>query len=109
RGLAIRFHLGEHTHTDIIGHSTDGFPVRTGEEFLELLRAIAASGPGQPSPSPIEKFLGSNPAALAFIQASKPFPVSFAKEAYFGVAALRFVNKDGAGRFGRYRITPEAG
>jgi len=25
RGLAIRFHLAEHVHTDIIGHSTDGF------------------------------------------------------------------------------------
>src|ERR1043166_2954916 len=36
RGLAIRFHLDEHTHTDIVAHSTDGFPVRTGEEFLQF-------------------------------------------------------------------------
>src|SRR5712691_5990221 len=34
RGLAIRFHLAEHVHTDIIGHSTDGFPTRDGNEFL---------------------------------------------------------------------------
>src|SRR5215468_1715707 len=30
RGIAIRFHFDEHLHTDIIGHSFDGFPVRTG-------------------------------------------------------------------------------
>ena len=40
RGLAIRFHLAEHVHTDIISHSTDGFPARTGEEFLEFLRLL---------------------------------------------------------------------
>jgi len=39
RGLAIRFSLAEHVHTDIISHSTDGFPTRTGQEFLEFLRA----------------------------------------------------------------------
>ena len=58
RGMAIRFHLAEHVHTDIIGHSTDGFPTRTGQEFLEFLRAAAASEPSKPSPSPIEVFLG---------------------------------------------------
>src|SRR4029450_5890528 len=48
RGIAVRFHLGDHAHTDIVAHSTDGFPVRTGEEFLEFLRAAAASGAGPP-------------------------------------------------------------
>src|SRR4029077_18012402 len=67
RGIAVRFHLAERQHTDIIGHSTDGFPTRTGEEFLEFLRALAASGPATPSPSPVEKFLGAHPAALAFV------------------------------------------
>src|SRR3954467_10388400 len=27
RGIAVRFHLGEHAHTDVIGHSLNGFPV----------------------------------------------------------------------------------
>src|SRR5438270_9672494 len=45
RGLAIRFQLGDHVHTDIISHSADGFPARTGQEFLEFMRAIAATGP----------------------------------------------------------------
>jgi catalase len=109
RGLAIRFHLADRVHTDIIAHSTDGFPTRTGQEFLEFLRAAAASDPSTPSPSPIEVFLGTHPAALAFVQAPKPSPASFAKEAYFGVTALRFINQTGAVLHGRYRITPEAG
>src|SRR5215831_16812426 len=37
RGIANRFHLGDHAHTDIIAHSTNGFPVRTGEEFVQFL------------------------------------------------------------------------
>lgn len=109
RGLAIRFHLAEHVHTDIISHSTDGFPTRTPQEFLEFLRAAAASQPGTPSPSPVEAFLGTHPAALAFVQAPKPSPASFAREAYFGVTALRFTNRDGIARYGRYRIQPAAG
>jgi catalase len=46
RGLALRFNLAEHVHTDIVSHSTDGFPTRTGQEFLEFLRAVAASNSG---------------------------------------------------------------
>lgn len=109
RGLAIRFHLAEHSHTDIIGHSTDGFPTRTGAEFLEFLQALASTDPSKPSPSPIEKFLGAHPKALAFVQTPKPMPASLAKETYFGITAMRFINKDGLGRFGRYRIVPNAG
>jgi catalase len=109
RGLAIRFHLAERVHTDIISHSTDGFPTRTGQEFLEFLRAAASSDPSKPSPSPIETFLSSHPKALAFVQTPKPSPSSLARESYFGVTALRFVNKAGVSRYGRYRITPDAG
>lgn len=109
RGLAIRFNLAEHVHTDIVSHSTDGFPTHTGAEFLEFLRAVAASAPGTPSPTPIEAFLGSHPAALAFVQAPKPAPVSFGTEAYYGVTAMEFINAEGARQFGRYRILPVSG
>ena len=109
RGLAVRFHMAEHVHTDIISHSADGFPTRTGQEFLEFLRAAAASASSKASPSPIEVFLGSHPAALAFVQTPKPSPSSFAREAYFGVTAFRFVNQSGIVRYGRYRISPAAG
>jgi catalase len=112
-GMAIRFQLAEHSHTDIVSHSADGFPTRTGEEFLEFLKALATSDLSKPSdpanPKPIEKFLGSHPAALAFVQAPKPAPSSFARETYFGVTAFHFTNKTGETRFGRYRIVPVAG
>ena len=109
KGMAIRFHLGDRVHTDIISHSSDGFPARNGQEFLGLLRAVAASAGSTSSPSPIEAFLGSHPAALAYVQTPKPFPASFAKEAYFGVTAMQFSNQDSVARYGRYRITPQAG
>jgi catalase len=109
RGLAIRFNLAEHVHTDIVSHSTDGFPTRDGAQFLEFLRAAASSGPDAPSPKPIERFLGSHPAALAFVQAPKPFPSSLARETYFGVTAFAFTSADGQTKLGRYRIVPEQG
>jgi len=113
RGMAVRFHLAEHSHTDIVSHSTDGFPTRTGDEFLEFLKALAASDLSAPSdpakPKPVEIFLGSHPAALRFVQTPKPPPSSFAREAYFGVTAMEFINRDGKRQFGRYRIVPDAG
>src|SRR6476659_3896921 len=48
RGIAVRFHLAEHVHTDIVAHSADGFPVGTGEDFLELQQAVAALLAGRP-------------------------------------------------------------
>jgi len=108
-GCAIRFNLAEHVHTDIIAHSTDGFPTRTGQEFLEFLKALATSDPKNLSGSPLKAFLGTHPKALAFVQAPKPSPSSFARESYFGITAMQFTNKDGVSRFGRYRIVPEAG
>jgi catalase len=110
RGMAIRFHLAPHTHTDIIAHSTDGFPAGTGQEFLEFLRAVAASSdPATPHPTPIEAFLSAHPKAREFVEAPKPVPSSFARETYFAINAMRFTSKDGISRHGRYRIVPEAG
>ncbi len=48
RGIAVRFHLGDHAHTDLVAHSTNGFPVHTGEEFLEFLRRRRLSGEASP-------------------------------------------------------------
>jgi catalase len=106
RGIAVRFYLAEHEHTDIIGHSVNAFPTRTVEEFVEFLRAIHASGPGTPKPTPVDSFLSSHPAARAFVQAPKPIPTSFAKESFFSVTAYKFTNDKGVSNFGRYRIVP---
>jgi catalase len=107
RGIGIRFHLDEHLHTDIVAHSFDGFPVRTGEEFLEFLRAAAAAGAGKPEV--IGAFLAAHPNAKRFVEAPKPIPTSFAREAFFAGTAFKFTNSSGVNRHGRFRIRPEAG
>jgi catalase len=109
QAMAVRFHLADHVHTDIIAHSHNGFPTRTGEEFLEFLRAAAASGPGAPNPPPIVAFLATHPAAKAFVEAPKPIPTSYARQAYFAITAFKFTNSAGQSRFGRFQIRPEAG
>jgi len=109
RGFAIRFNLAEHVHTDIVSHSTNGFPTRDGYQFLEFLKAAVSSGPDVPSPKPIEQFLGSHPGALAFVQAPKPFPSSLARQTYYAVTAFAFTNAAGETKYGRYRIVPELG
>ena len=40
------------------------------------------------------------------MQTPKPAPSSFARENYFGVTAMEFVNSEGARQFGRYRVLP---
>ena len=107
RGMAIRFHLGEHTHTDVVAHSTDGFPVHTGQEFLDFLRAVAAFQSGQPQV--FGDFLATHPNAKRFIEAPKPIPTSFAREAFFAVTSFKFTNTQGVSRHGRFRIRPEVG
>ncbi|KDQ17296.1 hypothetical protein BOTBODRAFT_105936 [Botryobasidium botryosum FD-172 SS1] len=109
RGLGIRFNLADHVHTDIVAHSADGFPTRTGAEFLEFLHALVGSGPGVASPTPVEKFLGAHPGALAFVQLPKPFPSSFSREKFFGVTAFKFISSDGTTRHVRYIIDPHEG
>ena len=107
RGIAIRFHLADHLHTDIVAHSYDGFPVRTGEEFLEFLRAAAAAGAGRPEA--IGGFLATHPNAKRFVEAPKPIPTSFAREAFFAGTVFKFTNSSGVSRHGRFRIRPEVG
>jgi catalase len=107
RGCAVRFHLGEHEHTDIVAHSVNGFPVRTGEEFLEFLRAAAAAGAGKPEA--MGAFLASHPNAKRFVETAKPIPTSFAREAFFAMNAFKFTNAQGVSRHGRFRIRPQEG
>jgi catalase len=107
RGIAVRFHLADHVHTDIVAHSTNGFPVRNGDEFLEFLRAAAAFGAGKPEA--LGAFLASHSNARRFVETPKPIPTSFTREAFFAVTSFKFTNSQGAIRHGRFRIRPEDG
>src|SRR5262249_5717123 len=64
----------DHVHTDIVAHSHNGFPVRTGDEFLAFLRAVADNGPDASDPLPIAAFLATHPAAKAFVEAPEADP-----------------------------------
>ncbi len=108
RGMAIRFTLAK-GYTDIVANSHNGFLVGTGEDFLALLKANAATKPDSPHPSPIEQFLATHPRALKVITDSRPLPVSFATLDFYGNNAFVFVDGAGAKRPGRYQILPVAG
>ncbi|KAK3358589.1 catalase-like domain-containing protein [Lasiosphaeria ovina] len=103
-GFAVRFRLAEtprRVHTDIIAHSADGFPGRTGEDALAFFSAIRDGSVGD--------YVASHPAALAFVQLPKPFPASFSTERFFGVNAFKLIADDGTVTFVRYRIVPTKG
>jgi catalase len=107
RGMAVRFHLADHVHTDVVAHSANGFPVHTGEEFLDFLRAAAAAGAGKPEA--IRAFLATHPNARRFVETPHPVPTSFVREAYFAVTSFKFTNAEGVSHHGRFRIRPEEG
>ncbi len=88
-------------HTDIVSHSVPFFPAATGEETLEFFQSLLNGTIGD--------YLPSHPAALAFIQAPKPTPSSFAHENFFSVNAFKLVSADGTGTYVRYRFIPVAG
>jgi catalase len=107
RGMAIKFKLPNGSVTDIVSHSYNGFPVATSDEFRTFLLAIPASGPEAPRPTPLEAFLGSHPAAQAFVTTQK-IPASFAATRYYGVNSFKFTNAAGVSSFVRYQVVPGA-
>jgi len=112
-GMAVRFNLpdknGRRQHTDVIGHATPHFPVHDGGEFAEFLKAIGASPAGAPSPTPVEQFLGSHPAALRFVTAPKPFAQSWGSQSYYALNAFKFIAEDGKETYVRYQMRPDVG
>lgn len=53
--------------------------------------------------------MGSHPETLAFVQAPKPAPKSFATQQYFSVTAFKLIDAAGKETFIRYHIVPDAG
>jgi catalase len=109
RGMAIKFHLPNGSDTDIVSISNDRFPVSNGEDFLALLKAIAATTPDTPKPTPLESFLSTHPATAAAVAVPQPIPASYATLPYHGLNAFKFTNQAGVTKFGRYIIAPEGG
>jgi catalase len=109
RGFAIKFQLPDGTTSDIVAHSFNGFPSPTADDFRDLLIAIGSSGAGVPKPTPLDVYLGSHPAAKAFLTAPKPAPISYGTLPYYGVNTFKFINATGATTYGRYQFLPLAG
>ena len=108
-GIAIRFDLPGGANADIVSISASTFPVATPEDFLAMLQAVAASGPGAAKPTPIEKFFAAHPLAAKWATTPRPAPESFATLAFYGINAFKFTNAAGKSRYGRYEIIPDAG
>src|SRR5450631_2677494 len=106
RGIAIKYHLPGGSDTDMVTNSFKFFPVRTGEDFRDLLQAITESPPDAPHPNKVEQFFGSHPNAPKAIGAL-PIPDSFADEEYHGIDAFIFVSKSGQRQAVRYFVVPE--
>jgi catalase len=106
RGIAIKYHLPGGSDTDMVTNSFKFFPVGTGEDFRDLLRAIVASPPDAPKPTKLEQFFASHPNAPKAI-GSLPIPDSFADEEYHGIDAFIFVSKSGQRQAVRYVVVPE--
>jgi catalase len=108
RGLAVKFKLPDGGDTDVVINSLAFFPVRTIEEFRDFLIAAKASGPNDPKPTPIERFLAEHPKAAQALASTKT-PASYATEQYNGVDAFIFVGPKGERTPFRYRVVPVAG
>src|SRR5215469_3363167 len=105
-GMAIKFHLPDGRDTDMVIKSLKFFPVATGEDFRDMLLALAASPPNAAKPTKFEQFAASHPsvpAAFAIVAT----PDSFADEEYYGIDAFVFINKAGARQAVRYQMVPE--
>jgi catalase len=105
-GMAIKYHLPDGSDTDMVINSLKFFPVATGEDFRDLLLALAASPPDAPKPTKLDTFVASHPAVPA-ASTTATTPDSFADDEYYGVNAFVFVNKAGERQAVRYVMAPE--
>jgi catalase len=104
RGFAVRFMLAEtprRVHTDILALSVPVNFARDGKDTHELFQAMAKGS--------LPEFLGTHPAALAWVQIPKPIPTSLAKENFYDLCAFKLIAADGTATFIRYRWEPAAG
>jgi len=107
RGMAFKFYdaTGD---LDVIAKSLPFFPVATGEDFLALLQALAASGPDVPKPTPADQFIAAHPSVGKAFGAVAT-PVSFASETYNGIDTFIFINAKGERQPFRFQLVPVRG
>ncbi|MCJ2035134.1 catalase family peroxidase [Methylobacterium sp. J-068] len=107
-GMSLKFKLVDGSEMDVVLNALKYFPVATGEEFRDLLQAVAASGPDAAHPTALERFTATHPAAATAGGTAKT-PSSLARQTYNGVNAFVFVDKDGKRQPFRFRFVPVQG
>jgi catalase len=105
-GMSIKFHLPDGSDTDMVINSLKFFPVSSGEDFRDMLLALAESPPNAPKPTKFDQFVASHPTVPAAL-ATVATPASFADEEYYGIDAFVFVSKAGEKQAVRYQMVPE--
>jgi len=99
RGMGVSFRLPDGTATDLLGQTAPRFPLRSIEEFLQL---VESSKPWQ-----IPLFAARHPHTLGAIAAnlrakSVVPPFSYAEVSYFPIHAYRWLAPDGSANWVRY-------
>lgn len=107
-GLGIKIKAPDGDDFDIEANQHRDFIVATFDEFAVFLRALGATKPDTPHPTPVEQFLATHPHAREFL-GSRTYPSSYARATYFGVNAVKFTNAQGRSVFVRYRFVPRDG
>lgn len=107
-GLGIKIKAPDGDDFDIEANQHRDFIVATFDEFAVFLRAVGATKPGTPHPTPVEQFLATHPHAKEFL-GSRTYPSSYARATYFGINAVKFTNARGQSVFVRYRFVPRDG
>lgn len=107
-GFAVKIKAPDGDDLDIEANQHGNFIVATFDEFAVFLRAVGATKPDTPHPTPVEKFLATHPTAKTFL-ASRTYPISYAQATYWGINSLKFTNAKGRSAFVRYRLVPRAG
>lgn len=105
RGMAVSFRLPNGTATDLLGQTSPRFPVRTVEDFLDLVEHA--------KPHLLPAFLirhrQATGALLANLKARAVVPpYSFAEATYYPIHAYRWLAEDGTSRWVRYVMEPLA-
>src|SRR4029453_1897817 len=86
-GMAIKYHLPDGSDTDMVINSLKFFPVSSGEDFRDLLLAVAASPGDARKPTKLAEF-GAAPPRVPAPLATAVTPDSFADEEYYGINAF---------------------
>lgn len=107
-GMSLKFKLSDGADMDVVVNALKYFPVATGEEFRDLLKAVSESGPDAAKPTALERFVATHPAAATAGKTAKT-PSSLARQTYNGVNAFIFVDKDGKRQPFRFRFVPVQG